>query len=196
MFSNDQLRDLIKGKIIGDKFPYDTGDEKEIEDHIRRLFYRIKRNHKLVCEAEWGHFGSGYASFVEFFCYSKEQVTVLQKKNGVRKEEIHGIIIDICRLAPVAIMGEDIRYKTFLIETNEIIGRGYGTLLDGQNSLTVSVEFQTAAAHLKKSLNEYNYELLHAEGLKRFLPFQEKIPTIYRAKGQYLVMDAIFYWED
>lgn len=74
MFSNEQLQDLIEGKIVGKKFPYDTINEQEIEGHIRRLFHRINRIPNLVCEAEWNHFGSGYASFVEFFVTEKKML--------------------------------------------------------------------------------------------------------------------------
>lgn len=196
MFSNLQLQDLIAGKIVGNKFPYDTDNEQEIEAHIRRLFYRINRIPNLICEAEWNHFGSGYASFVEFFCYLKEDVTVVEEKYGHREEKTEGIIIDICRLAPVAIMGEDDRYKTIRIETNEEVGGGYGSLLDGPKRLYISEKFQTIAEKLKQALKEFDYELLEAERINKRLPFQAKIPTLYREPGNYLIMDAIFYWED
>ncbi|MCI2256194.1 hypothetical protein L2D08_17750 [Domibacillus sp. PGB-M46] len=196
MFSNLQLRDLIAGKIVGNKFPYDTDNEQEIEAHIRRLFYRINRIPNLICEAEWNHFGSGYASFVEFFCYLKEDVTVVEEKYGRREEKTEGIIIDICRLAPVAIMGEDDRYKTIRIETNEEVGGAYGSLLDGPKRLYISEKFQTIAEKLKQALKEFDYELLEVERINKLLPFQAKIPTFYREPGDYLIMDAIFYWED
>ncbi|MCP3764677.1 hypothetical protein NLX67_20270 [Domibacillus sp. A3M-37] len=196
MFSNLQLRDLISGKIVGNKFPYDTDNEQEIEAHIRRLFHRINRIPNLICEAEWHHFGSGYASFVEFFCYLKEDVTVVEEKYGRREEKTEGIIIDICRSAPVAIMGEDDRYKTIRIETNEEVGGAYGSLLDGPKRLYLSEKFQTIAEKLKQALKEFDYELLEVERINKFLPFQAKIPTLYREPGDYLIMDAIFYWED
>ena len=196
MFSNEQLQDLIEGKIVGNKFPYDTNNEQEIEAHIRRLFHRINRIPNLVCEAEWNHFGSGYASFVEFFCYRKEDVIVVEEKYGRREIKTDGIIIDICRLAPVAIMGEDDRYKTIRIETNEVVGGAYGSLLGGPNPLDLSEKFQTIAEKLKQALKEFDYELLEAEKINQPLSFQTKIPTIYREPREYLVMDAIFYWED
>jgi hypothetical protein len=143
MFSNQQLRDIIAGKIVGNRFPYDTDNQQEIEAHIRRLFHRINRIPSLICEAEWNHFGSGYASFVEFFCYLKEDVTVVEEKYGCREEKTEGIIIDICRLAPVVIMGEDDRYKTIRIETNEEVSGAYGSLLDGPKRLYLSEKFQT-----------------------------------------------------
>lgn len=196
MFSNEQLQDLIEGKIVGNKFPYKTNYKQEIEAHIRGLFYRINRIPNLVCEAEWNHFGSGYASFVEFFCYRKEDVKVVNEKYGHREIKTEGIIIDICRLAPVAIMGEDERYKTIHIQTNEVVGGAYGSLLGGRNLLDLSEKFQAIAEKLKQALKEFDYELLEAEKMNQPLSFQTNIPTIYREPREYLVMDAIFYWED
>ncbi|KHF38201.1 hypothetical protein [Halalkalibacter okhensis] len=194
MFSNQQLQDLIDGKIIGNKYPYDTNNELEIETHIKQLFYKINRIPTIICEAEWNHFGSGYASFVEFFCYRKEDVTVVEEKYGMQEIKTSGIIIDISRLAPVAIMGEDDRYKTICMETNEVLRGGYGTILDG--SFVLNAKFQTMKEQLKQSLREFEYELLETEQLHQPLSFQTKIPTTYRKQNEYLVMDAIFYWED
>ncbi|OIJ16345.1 hypothetical protein BKP37_06370 [Anaerobacillus alkalilacustris] len=196
MFSNEQLQALTEGRIVGNTYPYDTNNEQEIEAHIRQLLYRINRIPNLVCESEWNHFGSGYASFVEFFCYRQEDVTVVEEKYGFQEIKTNGIIIDICRLAPVAIMGEDDRYKKIRIETNEVVGGAYGTLLDGANRLVFNEKFQRIAEQLKQSLKEFDYGLLEAEKLNQSLSFKTKIPTIYRKPNQYIVMDAIFYWED
>lgn len=72
MFSDDQLQDAIEGKAVGDYYPYNTNNEREIEAHIRRMLYRLKRIPNLIVDAEWEHFGSGYASFVEFFVIGKK----------------------------------------------------------------------------------------------------------------------------
>ncbi|MDV6377240.1 hypothetical protein ORD22_03065 [Sporosarcina sp. GW1-11] len=196
MLSDEQLQKLIEGKMVGDAFPYDTGDELEVESHIRRLFHRINRLPNVVCKAEWNHFGSGYASFIEFFCYRKEDVMVVEEKYGFQDVEIKGILIDISRLAPVAILGEDERYKKVCIETNEAVSGGHGSILDSPHRLTVSEKLQTFADELKNILKDFDYELLEAEHIEQPLSFQTKIPTIYRPVRQYLVMDAIFYWED
>ncbi|MDT8862585.1 hypothetical protein N0O92_20505 [Alkalihalobacillus sp. MEB130] len=195
MFSNEQLQALIEGKIIGNQYPYDTNNEQQIEAHIRQLFYRINRSPNIVCEAEWDHFGSGYASFVEFFCYRKEDVTVEEEKYGIQEIKTNGIIIDICRLAPVVIMGEDEREKTIRIKTNEVVRGAYGTILDGKQ-FDIKEPLQKVGKQVKHTLKEFGYELLEAEKLTQPLPFQSKIPTIYRKPNEYLWMDAIFYWED
>lgn len=195
-FSNKQLQDLIQGKIVGDSFPYCTKNEVEIEAHIRRLFHRINRISNIVCEAEWNHFGSGYASFIEFFCYQKEDVTVVKEINNIQKLQTEGIIIDICRLAPVAIMGEDTRYKTMRTDTNEIIGGGYGCLFGGPHLLNISEKYETIVRKLEYALKEFEYERLETEKIHQPLSFQAKIPTIYSNSNDYVIMDAIFYWED
>ncbi|GGA78516.1 hypothetical protein [Ornithinibacillus halotolerans] len=196
MFSNEQLKAMIEGKVVGTEFPYDTNNDQEIEAHIRRLFYRINRIPNIVCEAEWNHFGSGYASFVEFFCYQKEDVEVTKEIKGIQELEIEGIIIDISRLAPVAIMGEDDRYKTIRVETKEEIGGAYGSLLGGYRLEHLPDKYREIARKLRQALEEYNYELLKPEVLNERLPFPAQIPTIYREPRQYLILDAIFYWID
>lgn len=131
IFTNKQLQELIHGKIIGTIFPYDTKSDEEIEAHIRRLLYRIKRIPNLICEVEWDHFGSGYASFVEVFCYEREHVKRIATAYGIEELEIEGVLINISRLAPVAIFGDDERSKTIRIETGEVIGGCRGSIMGG-----------------------------------------------------------------
>lgn len=187
---------MIDGKSVGNQYPYDTNDEQEIEAYIRHIFYRLKRIPNLIIEAEWDHFGSGYASFVEFFCYQKENVLIVKEINDIQKLEIHGIIIDVCRLAPVAIMGEDERFKTIDIITNKEISGGYGTLLDGPSRLHLSEKFLSLERELKLALDEFKYEVLDENTVSQPLAFKTNIPTLYRASQAYKVMDALFYWED
>ncbi|OZS78625.1 hypothetical protein CF394_04895 [Tetzosporium hominis] len=196
MFSDEQLQAMIDGRIIGNKFPYDTNNEQEIEAHLRRLFHRINRIPNVVCEAEWNHFGSGYASFVEFFCYQKEDLVVLEEKHGHREIRMNGLIVDISRLASVAIMGDDERYKTIHIETNEYRGGAYGSLLGDPSLIGVSERYQTFGEALKQILEEFDFEVLEPEEMNRLLSFKTKIPTIYRESRDYTVADAIFYWAD
>lgn len=196
MFSDDELQQIIAGNVIGDRFPYDTKEEQEIEAHIRRLLYRIRRIPNIICEAEWDHFGSGYASFVEFFCYRKEDRRIVEEKYGRREEKTEGIIIDICRLAPVVIMGEDERYQTVRIETNEVVCGAYSTLLGDPRRLHVPDRLQPLREKIRQALEEYSFDLLEAEIIGQPLPFQANIPTIYQKPKDYLIMDAIYYWED
>ncbi|WP_313894136.1 hypothetical protein [Psychrobacillus sp.] len=49
---------------------------------------------------------------------------------------------------------------------------------------------------MKQVLKEFDYELLEAEKVNQPLSFSTKISTIYSEPRNYLVKDAIFYWED
>ena len=194
MFTDEQLRNLIAGKMIGDSYPYDTNDDNEVEAHIRRLFYRLNRIPGIICEAEWDHFGSGYASFVEFFCYREKDKHHTENK-WTREEKTDGLLLYISRLAPVAIMGEDTRYKTFRIETGDEIGGAYGSLTS-PSQLRISQKFLPISQKITEVLTEFGYELLREEMVNMPLPFQAKIPTIYSEPRDYVLMHAIFYWED
>lgn len=196
MFSHEQLRDLIRGEFVGNKFPYDTNNEQEVEAHIRRLFYRINRIPNLICEAEWNHFGSGYASFIEFFCYRKEDVRVIEEKYGMREIEIAGMLMDVSRLAPVVILGEGERYQKIRIETGEIVSGASSSLPDYPKLSEVNQQYQSIEWQLKKAFEEFGYARLSPEKMNQPLPFKAQIPTNYREPREYLVMDAIFYWED
>lgn len=196
MFSDEQLQTMINGKAIGEFYPYNTNNEQEIEAHIRRLFYRLKRIPKLIVEAEWDHFGSGYASFVEFFCYRKEDITVIEERDGERELKFEGIIIDVCRLAPVVIMGEDERFKTVEIISQEEIAGAYSSLLDDPRRLKISEKFHDLERQLMQALEEFEYKILDEAIVKQPLTLKTKIPTIYREPTGYKVIDAFFYWED
>src|SRR5690625_55724 len=131
MYSNEQLQAVIKGEIIGKSYPYDTHNVEEIETYIKQLYYRIKRIPNIICEAEFDHYGSGYASFVKFFCYRKEDVLVVKDKeeHGVLEYEKTGVLLNVSRLAPVFIYGEDERSETVRVETRSEerrVGRACG----------------------------------------------------------------------
>lgn len=196
MFTNKELQDLIDGKIIGSSFPYDTNDEAEIEAHIRRLLYRIKRIPNLRCEAEWHHFGSGYASFIEFFCYEKGNVTITDRPYNIQEIDIEGVLMNISRLAPLVIMGEDERNRMIRTNTEEEIGGCRGSIMGNRQLVHVDEQFQPMIRELKIALEEFGYEILPIEEMNKPLPFQTKIPTLYSEPQEYTIADAIFYWED
>lgn len=112
------------------------------------------------------------------FCYRKEDVKVTLEKNGHRDLEIKGVLLDVCRLASVAILGEDERYRSIRIKTNEELAKGLGTLLDGTEQLCISEKLQPLAEELIQGLKEYAYMLLDAESVRAPLSFQTTIPTI------------------
>lgn len=198
MYSHEQLKSFIKGEIIGESYPYDIKDKKEVEAYIKQLYYRMKQIPNMLCEAEFDHFGSGYASFVEFFCYRREDVQIVKDKEkyGILEYEIKGILINVSRLARVFIYGEDERVRTIRVETNEDIAGGYSPLPGQTNIFHIDEKFTEMMDELLQVLKEFKYEPLAKTYANQVLPFEADIPTIYRESHEYRVLDALFYWQD
>lgn len=198
MYSHEQLKSFIKGEIIGESYPYDTKDEKKIEAYIKQLYNRMKRIPNVFCEAEFDHFGSGYASFIEFFCYRREDIRIIKKKEkyGILEYEIKGILINVSRLAPIFIYGEDERARTVRVETKKNIAGAYSPLPGQTNIFHMDEKFSEMMYELFQVLKEFKYEPLAKTYANQVLPFEADIPTFYREPHEYRVLDALFYWED
>ncbi|WNS78221.1 hypothetical protein RRU94_07100 [Domibacillus sp. DTU_2020_1001157_1_SI_ALB_TIR_016] len=61
---NEQLFSIINGEPVGNSFPYEKGCGEEIEDYIKKLLFKLNESEQLECDGEFGHYGSGYASFI------------------------------------------------------------------------------------------------------------------------------------
>lgn len=198
MYSSEQLQGFINGEKIGESYPYDTKNAEEIEAYIKQLYYRIKRIPNMICEAEFDDFGSGYASFVELFCYRKEDVIVVKDKEkyGILEYEKTGVLLNVSRLAPVFIYGEDERYQTVRVETMKKISSSYSSLPGQINIFNRDKKFDELSYQLFQVLKEFGYEALDEGYANKSLPFEADIPTFYREPYEYRVLDALFYWED
>lgn len=201
-FTNEQLQTMISEEPIGEIFPYNTKDKSLIEKHIEELFYTLNRSESFKCEAIFDHYGSGYASYVDFFCYKRDGSSKLSEKyiekDSLTSIKLEGLVIYISRLAPVAIIGKDDRYK--YIKDNEKVKEGsFGAMgmisrpegvLDDPPHFMVD-EFR----EIKQILNHHGYSILNKQYLSQNLLFQTKIST-FTDQTQYKVFDAIFYWMD
>jgi hypothetical protein len=121
LFTNEQLQMMINGQTVGTDYPYNTRDEKEIEKAIKNLFYNLRRSSLIDCDAEFGHYGSGYASFIDIFCFKRNEGSVkskkFYKKDFITSIEVEGIALYISRLAPVAVFGNQHRWKSVKEDT-------------------------------------------------------------------------------
>ncbi|MBW4500098.1 MAG: hypothetical protein KME57_11195 [Scytonema hyalinum WJT4-NPBG1] len=72
-----QLQSIIDMNPVGDTFPYFGGSEQDIENHLKAVVATLRHSPLLDVEAEFNHYGSGYASYVHVFCAkSNRQSTV------------------------------------------------------------------------------------------------------------------------
>lgn len=187
MFSNEDFKNIIDLKSVGTFFPYLNGTEKDIENYIKFIIADLNRSCRIKVEVNT--FGSGYASFFDLFCYKKDGSSTMQK-GGV--EYIDGILVYICRLAPVAVWGYE------QITKNASGGGVRGFLCPANHNLEKmpNDEWTEFINELKVKLGKHNIYFLDKEYVLELLPFETKIPTILDDGGPYRIFDALFFWED
>ncbi|WPK13299.1 hypothetical protein R6U77_06390 [Lysinibacillus louembei] len=193
MFTNEQLKQLIQGEVIGEIFPYNTTDEQSIFSYLKRIKAELEKSRKIVCEQEPLHFGSGYASYMRWFVYEKSTVIQTQLGNGVVQEDKEGLIVQISMLAPVVLIGTGNKSDNYL--EGKWLSSG-GTFLATPQELLIPPHLNELYEGLQRLFMKYNYTILHKEDVEKPLPFKANIATIFREPREYLIWDAIFYWED
>ena len=107
--TTDLLQKTSKEQVVGDFYPYNTGDKSETEKYIKALAGRIREIPTLNVNADFDHFGSGTASFVEVYATKRDgSLTIVsqeKKNNDLLITDTHkGLLIAISRFAPVAVI--------------------------------------------------------------------------------------------
>lgn len=194
MFSNGQLKAMIRLQVISDQYPYSEQDDEELKNYLKALQAEIKRE-KWQCEVESDHFGSGYASYMKWFVYEQSNVRVTEDPWKCTVE-VKGLHVLISRLAPVFVIGNGERWSTYLRMTDAALSGGKSGI-SKPDDIELDPEFQSMAQKLEQLFMKYHFTILRKEDLSSPLPFDADIPTIWRDKHeQYLTWDAVFYWED
>ncbi|MHA6250387.1 hypothetical protein [Oceanobacillus sp. CAU 1775] len=194
LFSNDQLKSLIDGKMIGEIYPYITDDQQAVLNYLKMIRAEFERMPNLHCEPDLLHFGSGYASYVEWFFYTDDEVEI-SEKNGMRTFDKEGLIVDISLQSPVILIGTGFKSNTIRIETGESLN-GAKTFFSEPVDLEIPERFTTLKSIIERTFLKHHYTILQKEDVTPRLPFEAYIPTLHRDPHEYLIWDAIFYWED
>lgn len=193
MFTNEQLKQLIQGEVIGEIFPYNTTDEQSIFSYLKRIKAELEKSRKIVCEQEPLHFGSGYASYMQWFVYGKTMVKQTELGNNVVREDKEGLIVNISMLTPVVLIGVGEKSDTYSGKQWVSGGR---TFFATPQELLIPSHLNELYESLQRLFMKYHYAVLHKEDVEKPLPFKANIATILREPREYLIWDAIFYWED
>ena len=194
VFTDEQLQSLINGKMVGERYPYDTNDEQAVLNYLKRVQADFDRMPNIQCEPDRLHFGSGYASYVEWFIYRKDEVSE-REENGLRNVEKEGLMVDISLLSPVILIGTGFKSDSIHIETGEKVSGAKSFFSDVVN-LEIPEKYTELISIIERTFMKYHYTILRKEDVIPRLPFQADIPTLHREPHQYLIWDAIFYWED
>lgn len=192
MFTNNELKAMIRHEKISAQYPYSEQNDDALVHYIKPLLADMTRaNIRYTIDAN--HFGSGYASYIQLMCYTDDFVTVTDD-GGERHEDRRGLFVLISRLAPVVAIVNDAWQYVRLNEQGEEIGRG-GMMVD-MPTLIIEDNYRKLANDMTRLLMKYQFTLLQQQDVDHVLPFHAEIPTLLRASGSYLVWDAIFHWTD
>jgi hypothetical protein len=184
-FSERELRDIIGGLPIGERWPYSAGSADDIDQHLAAVVTQLSRSCLLEVEADFNHYGSGYASYVPVFCYKKD------RKSTTRRDDtdwIDGILVYLCRLAPVAVYGPE-------TESRAHRSGGHHFLMPDDLGRLLQGAWEEEVREVQAKLEAAGLTIPLQSEMARPLGFEAEIPTIL-ADGPYYVFDAIFYWED
>jgi hypothetical protein len=138
---------------------------------------------QLGVEAEFDHYGSGYASYVHVFC---AKAGGRSRTRRACEDSIDGIAVYLSRLAPFAIYGREQRTKSASGSSMQYLGLAdVYSLPPGNWEAEISAVLQV--------LEGFNFVLPARAQLVEALPYKLDIATIFDDTH---VFDAIFYWED
>ena len=187
LLSSADVDRLLDQAPITDRHPWASGEEHQVEGHLRRVLADVERSTRTLSRVEWAHYGSGYASFVDAWLY--RPTPAFDAKRTLRHGEEHtGLVVLLSRLSP---------YFVFMEGEKHWHARGSGSYLPGFDLLD---RLDTPAV---ASLAEEVEPVLQAHGLIRARRGQLEeplasgvhVPTILTDRG-FNQFDALFHWED
>lgn len=193
MFTNEQLKAMIRQEVISEQYPYSEQDDRVLKNYLKAILAELTQMN-IRYKVEPDHFGSGYASYIQWFVYEDSGVQV-DEDHFTRTENIIGIHVLISRLAPVIVIGGADQISTYILKTGAFLNGGQSVICEPEH-LSVDSTRQELADQLERLFMKYQFTILRKEDVESPLPFNASIPTIWRKKHDYLVWDALFYWED
>ncbi|MFD0716829.1 hypothetical protein [Paenibacillus sp. GCM10027626] len=182
------LKSIVHQTFVGEFYPYNVEqkNDEEIDSYINNIVGSLSSINNLKVEADFNHYGSGYASYVPIFCYKKDgSSTEIVKEN----KTINGILLYVCRHAPIAVYGRSQVTRDSHGGSREFLtSKLIGTVPSG--------DWMEIENRIKEYLNNYHFEILSKDFLEEPLDFNISIPTNFNENGSYTIFDCFFFWED
>lgn len=193
-FSDDYLRSIVTGQVVGDFPPFTSGSISKTDNYIRKVVARLSSIATLLAEADFSSYGSGFASFVEVRVSRKDQSdTSISTKNQRVTHDTTGLVLYISRLTPYWFYGSSEWSKTY--DQGQPTG-GLRLYLNPDSQAAINqVLWQHDQQRVAAVLQEFRYGLLTPEELRQPAPAGIYIPTEL-AEKPYAVFDCFFYWQD
>lgn len=183
LLTDAHIDDLLHQRVISSEWPWVTNDERVIDKHFKDILAEIRRKVRVEDKTEFGHYGSGYASYVD--CWLYRPVDDFRAGGG---SNYFGLFVLFSRLSHYYVMGQG--QKAWSGRTCSSYLPAF-ELVDAINNPGV-LELEMLVEPL---LESRGLRRLRSNDLSEFLPEDVKVPTILTRRA-YRQFDALFYWED
>lgn len=183
ILTETQIDQLLHQEAITEEWPWSTNDEQVIDRNVKDIVAEICRRARLKDKTEYGHYGSGYASYVDCWLYRPDDDFRISPGN-----HYHGLVILFSRLSPFYVLGQGSRSwdrtgGAFYLPDYDFVDVIEQPVLKDLVPLVTTI------------LTERGLTRLHKTDLDTFLPAGVQVPTIL-AQHVLRHFDALFYWED
>lgn len=165
-----------------------TGGPTAVEGFLRRVVADLNRLPALIVEhAEFRHYGSGYASYVDVFM-TKRDGSMRRSANG--RTDVEGLTLALCRLAPLAVL---LKHSWRSSGPGAAGGHSMPELL---RVVDIDLpEWAEECRQIRQMLDGHGIALLGLQVLGLPLDARLRVETAL-GDPPYCVFDAWFHWMD
>jgi hypothetical protein len=193
-FTEEYLRNLAADKVQGDFTPFNKGDIGKIKRYVKGMLGRLSDNNRIVIEADYSAYGSGFASYINVKISKKDRsdVKVIQEKKRT-VDEHDGLLLYISLLAPYWYFGKGSWWDNY--SDGSYIGGGGNFLTTRSIREYNKPLWSKEVEQITALFDEHRYRLLTEKEVEKTLWFDTKIVSNLGEKP-YTVFDCFFHWED
>ncbi|MFV0439476.1 MAG: hypothetical protein ACK5PS_19025 [Desulfopila sp.] len=192
--TSTEIEMLLHGRSISADWPWCTNDEQVIDGYIEGLVAEMCRTLRLCDRTEYGHYGAGYASFVDCWLYRPDddfRNRTAKRFNLFRWSASNaycGLVVLFSRLSAYYVIGQGNRSWT---KRKAAAYLPDFTFVDEINRQAVV----DLVAPVQTFLLERGLQRLYRSDLDTILPGDLAVPTIL-ATRVFRHFDALFHWQD
>lgn len=184
-----QIDRLLSGQSISDRMPWSSGDAQQVDDFYRAVCADIMRETGTQSRIERGHYGSGYASYIDAWFYRPDPSFKPKHPLGY-EQEYAGLILLLSRLSPCAVMMEGSKGWSVSNRTAASYMPAATMVDELENTVIIAL-----AARVQALLESHGIRRLSHADLAAPLAPALSVPTIL-TDPPYTEFDALFHWED
>lgn len=185
LLSEADIASLLAEEPITDEWPWNATDGIAVHNHIKSVVAEIRRKNRLLDKTEFGHYGSGYASYVDCWLYREDAEFRFAKGNCY-----WGLVVLFSTLSHYYAIAEG--QKTWEATT----ASSYLPSFEHIDRITHPAT-QALVDSVCAILDSRGWVRARASDLAELLPGPRTtgVPTIL-SHPPYRHFDALFYWMD